>query len=94
MSGEFSMNKSPVKYGIPKRTLRQHVRQNKTTNYKLDLKPVFSRMEEKELVNRIKQSLSVEYPLTAKSVRFWKRMERKFPIQMNISWQVIICVTV
>ena len=66
--GGISVRKASTHFGIPRRTLRNHIG-SKSAQKRLGRKSVLSAESEKELVDRIIRFADIGFPLTAKTIR-------------------------
>lgn len=64
----FSQRKAATTYGIPRRTLRNHLKSGKTTK-KYGRSSILSTTQENELVTRIKRLAQIGLPLSTKIIR-------------------------
>lgn len=57
------------RFGVPRRTLRRHVKEGKTLKSKLGRKSILTPVQEQDLCVRIIKLADTGYPLTAKAIR-------------------------
>lgn len=68
INGELSQRQAADRYKIPRRTLRNHLKSQKTTK-KLGRDPILSKGQEKDLVERIIKFSKIGMPLTPQVIR-------------------------
>ena len=66
---EISVNKASQVYGIPRRTLRDYVKNGTTARKRVGRETVLNPEQESELKNRIFRLCDLGFPLTHKAVR-------------------------
>lgn len=89
--GELSTNSAAKRYGVPRRTLRRYINQNKDIKSKLGRKAVLNADQENYLCNRIFRLADVGYPLTSKIIRlcvFRFCKENKIPNNFSMKKQI------